>query len=142
MPATTEETEFYHELMAYTLAHRDPAFIHQHVVDAWAAQQADECTKSIALVFALVGLYLHVEKGYTGKQVQRAHMLMAKRGKGWARPSLAQDRGSIGVRDVLAADPGRLRDSTIHDWCVSVWNAWHDSRNQVVELAKSQLGVE
>ena len=142
MPATGEETELYHELMAYTLAHRDPTFIHQHVVDAWAAQQADEYTKPITLVFALVGLYLHVEKGYSGKQVQRAHMLMAKRRKDWVRLSPAPDRGSIGVRDVLAADPGRLRDSMIHDWCVSVWNAWNDSRKQVIAMAKSELGIE
>jgi hypothetical protein len=35
------EQDAYNELSAYTLAHRDPAFIHQHVVDAFAAQRAD-----------------------------------------------------------------------------------------------------
>ena len=30
----------YDELCAYTIANADPAFIHQHVVDAWAAQNA------------------------------------------------------------------------------------------------------
>jgi hypothetical protein len=36
--------------------HRDPSFIHQYVVDAFAAQQADEQTKPMKLTFALVGL--------------------------------------------------------------------------------------
>ncbi len=68
----------YDELSAYTLTHTDPAFIHQHVVDAFAAQQADESTKPITLTFALVGLYLQVEKGRTGRRVQLVHMQLAK----------------------------------------------------------------
>jgi hypothetical protein len=30
--------ELYNELAFYTLSHPDPAFLHQHVVDAYAAQ--------------------------------------------------------------------------------------------------------
>ena len=73
------DEDLYHELCAYTLAHPSPAFIHQHVVDAFAAQRATEQTKPIGLTFALAGLYLHVEKGFSGKQVQRAHMDMGRR---------------------------------------------------------------
>jgi hypothetical protein len=62
------ELRQYHELRAYSLAHRDPNFLHQHVVDAFAAQCANERTKPITLTFALVGLYLHVEKKQTGLQ--------------------------------------------------------------------------
>lgn len=54
----TAEIDIDHEFTCYTLAHRDPAFLHQHVVDAFAAQHADDSTKPITLVFALVGLYL------------------------------------------------------------------------------------
>jgi hypothetical protein len=35
------EEDAYHELCAYTLQRGDAAFIHQHVVDAFAAQRAD-----------------------------------------------------------------------------------------------------
>ena len=73
----------YNELCGYTLTHFGPAFIHQHVVDAFAAQNADERTKPITLTFALVGLYLHVEKNYSGKQVQKVHMQLAKRKREW-----------------------------------------------------------
>ena len=38
----------------------------QHVVDAYAAQTARASTKPITLAFALVGLYLHLEKNQTG----------------------------------------------------------------------------
>jgi hypothetical protein len=56
----TPEEDAYHALCSYTLARRDAEFIHQHVVDAYMAQRADERTKPIALTFALVGLYLTV----------------------------------------------------------------------------------
>lgn len=69
-----QDDELYNQLAFYTLAHPDPAFIHQLLVDAYGAQHADETTKPIAVLFSLIGLYLHLEKGYTGKQVQRAHM--------------------------------------------------------------------
>ena len=117
----TSELDLYNELAFYTLAHADPSFIHQNVVDAFAAQHADENSKPIYIVFALVGLYLHVEKNHTGKQVQRAHMELAKRRKQWFRPVLPQDRGHLGISDVLAVAPGRARDAMIRSWCESAW---------------------
>jgi hypothetical protein len=55
------DLDLFHELSFYTLSHGDPAFIHQNSVDAYTAQHADETTKPIAVVFALIGLYLHLE---------------------------------------------------------------------------------
>jgi len=75
------DRELYNELACHTLAHGDPSFIHQYIVDAYAAQHADEKTKPIGLAFALVGLYLHIERHYSGKEVQRAHMKLAKKKK-------------------------------------------------------------
>jgi hypothetical protein len=57
------EQEQYDELAYYTLAHPDPGFIHQNIVDAFAAQTASEADKPIKIAFALVGLYLCVVKG-------------------------------------------------------------------------------
>ena len=88
-----EPDDLYNQLAFYTLAHPDPSFIHQLVVDAYTAQNADDSTKPIALDFALIGLYLHIEKGYTGKQVQRAHMQLANRTKTWPKLTLPTNRG-------------------------------------------------
>ena len=72
----------FNELIFYTLGHPDMAyFIHQHVVDAYTAQNADEKTKPIAITFALAGLYLYVEMKYSGRQVQLAHIQMSKNKK-------------------------------------------------------------
>ena len=123
----------YNELAYYTLAHGDPLFIHQHVVDAFAAQTADEQTKPIKLTFALVGLYLHVEKQFSGKQVQRVHMDLAQRKRPWPALSLPSDRGALAAADVLAVPAGPERDKAIEAWCASVWQAFGDCRPAVVE---------
>ena len=43
-------TAAYHELCCYTLSHGHPSFIHQHVVDAFAAQDAPEPTDETNVV--------------------------------------------------------------------------------------------
>jgi hypothetical protein len=128
------EQDIYSELCYYTLAHSDPAFIHQHIVDAFGAQTADENTKPIKLTFALVGLYLHVEKQFNGRQVQLAHMKLGQGKQQWPAFSLPKDRGAVTVVHVFAAPAGPERDGMIHQWCVSVWKAFRENRQAVSSL--------
>jgi len=96
MPGQSEQ-EAYNELSCYTLSHGDPSFIHQYIVDAYAAQYADEKSKPITVAFALVGIYLHIKKHYSGKEIQKAHMRLAKKKKQWPVFDLPAHRGNIGV---------------------------------------------
>jgi hypothetical protein len=116
----------YDELCAYTLSLGDPEFIHQHVVDAQAAQAATTESKPIGVAFALAGLYLHLERGFTGREVQRAHMCLGKSGPPWPVFPLPGEgeRGSVTADDVLAIPEGPTRAAAIDDWCRSVWAAW------------------
>ena len=107
---TITEADAYDELQGYTLMLRDEAFIHQHVVDAWMAQHAHESTKPIGLTFALIGLYLHFERGFSGRQVQLAHMALGRRKREWPIFPLPADRGGITAVEVIAAPPGPERD--------------------------------
>lgn len=54
--ATPSEPDAYNQLRCYTLVHGDPAFIHQHVVDAFAAQMekdlADDLRRAVYTVTA------------------------------------------------------------------------------------------
>jgi hypothetical protein len=130
------ERDQYHELSYYTLAHGEPSFIHQHAVDAYTAQSADENTKPIAVAFALIGLYLAVEESRSGKDVQRTHMKLARKRREWPRFPLPPERGTITVADVLAAPAGLRRDAMIRQWCASVWAAWVESHAQVRALLR------
>ena len=129
------EQEAFHELCAYTLTHGDPQFIHQHVVDAYAAQHATPVSKPIGLTFALAGLYLHVEKSYTGRDVQLAHMKMARQKREWPKWTLPTNRGDITATQVLAASEGSERDDLIDAWCKSVWSAFAPAnRDTMIQL--------
>lgn len=132
------DQDLVNELFYYTLGHGDPAFIHQHAVDAIAAQTATADDKPIKLLFALIGLYLHVERGFTGKQVQLAHMKLGKYRQAWPVLPLPEDRGTVTIADVLAAEPGPQRDEVIHQWCVSVWEPFASNRPTIVELLEER----
>ncbi len=123
----------------YTLEKRDPEFIHQYIVDAFAAQTADAKTKPITLAFALIGLYLHLEKDYTGKEVQQAHMVLGKTKKAWPKFELPVERGDFTVVDVLAAPFGAPRDEAINKWSQSVWQAYKNVHQPVKYLMEKEL---
>jgi Family of unknown function (DUF5946) len=131
------DDDAYHELTAYTLARNDVAFIHQHVVDTYAVQSATPADKPIRLAQALVGLYLHVEHGFTGRQVQRVHQLLANQRPTWPAFMLPDGRGAMTVRDVVDVPPGEGRDEAIERWARSTWAACGDLRDRVAALLTS-----
>jgi Family of unknown function (DUF5946) len=132
-PASADRAA-YDELASYTLTHGDPAFIHQHVVDAFGAQHATEGSKPIGVAFALIGLYLHLERGRSGREVQRAHIRLAQRRREWPILELPASSGDLTIHDVLAVPAGPERDRAIDDWCASVWGAWSGSHERVIAL--------
>ena len=134
------EDDAYHELTAYTLTHGDPRFIHQHVVDAYGAQAATPAHKPIRLVFALVGLYAHLELGKTGREAQLIHMQMGKRKREWPPMILPSDRGAVTAIDVMKHAPGPERDQAIEVWCDSVWRAFAINRDAIAALL-AEYGV-
>jgi hypothetical protein len=141
--SAVSETEDYHALCAYTLSHADPAFLHQYVVDTHCIQNASAETKGIAMSFALLGIYLAVEKNISGKQVQRFHMQMARVRKTWPRFTPPSAPASITASDVMAAPPGAPRDRMILVWAEAVWNSCSaEVQTQVRALAHSELGIE
>jgi hypothetical protein len=122
----------YDEVYVYTMGR--PGFILQHVVDAYGAQTATSDSKPIGIVFQLVGLYLHVEKHFSGRHVQNVHVQMGRRKRAWPTVDLPDDRGAMTVADVLAAAPGPERDAAIEAWCECVWAAFRASRHTIVDL--------
>ncbi|UWZ83041.1 DUF5946 family protein [Occallatibacter riparius] len=135
------EEELLHELMVCTLTLGDATFVHQHVVDAWAVQHATEDSKPIAVMFGLIGLYLHLERGFNGREVQRAHMQLGTPRRTWSMPELPERRGAIRVDDVLEAVPGLDLQVMIDVWCNSVWEACEALHSQIGETCAFELGV-
>ena len=128
------DSDQLNELSFYTLSHSGGTFIHQLAVDAFTAQNADEETRPMARIFSLVTLYLHIEKNYTGKQAQLAHMKMAKHKIDWPQIILPEERGEITINDVLALPPGSRRDEMISRWCSSVWKVYKSNRDTIISI--------
>lgn len=122
----------YDEVYVYTMGR--PGFILQHVVDAFAVQTANEDTKPIAVVFGLAGLYLHVEKQFSGRRVQEVHTKLARRKREWPKINFPKYRGNMTVVDVLAAPAGPERDKAIDNWCQSLWTSFGDNRQTIIAL--------
>ncbi len=134
------QSEKYHELLYYTLSHPNRLFfIHQYIVDAHTAQMAHARTKPISIVYALIGLYLAVEQKYTGKQVQQAHIKLSKSKKGLPKINLPKKRGEITITDVLRVPPGSKRDKMIKQWCASVWKAFGNNSEAIVEYCNRNV---
>lgn len=117
--------ELFGELSAYTLTHGGSTFIHQHAVDAWQAQHAVFSNSNIGIAFSLIGLHLALEKGYTGRQVQLAHMQLGRTKRDWGRFEMPSSRGALTVLDVMRADPGPVRDARLMEWAAAVWSSWN-----------------
>ncbi len=107
------DQEAFDDLSFYTLSLGDAEFIHQHIVDAFAAQHVDEHSKPIKVAFAVGGLFLHHERGYSGRQVQLAHMALAPHKARLPVFVLPAFRGNLTIHDALQQPPGPERDAMI-----------------------------
>jgi len=140
--ATIETTPaLAHEgLTYYVIDTGNVGFRLQHVVDGAAAETATAATKPITIVFALLGLYLYVEKGWSGAAIQKAHTHLARRKRAWPTILLPADRGAIRMTTVMDARAGEERDRMIERWCESIWQAYRGSHDQIRALAHEELG--
>jgi hypothetical protein len=137
--ASGECWQAFSDLACYTVAKRDPAFIHQHAVDAYEAQHAGGATRTITVAFGLIGLYLALEKGYTGRQVQQAHIQIAKIRKDWPRLEPPGQPAKLTVVDVLQAGTDTEKDAMILEWAAAVWESWADCQAWVRETTDDLL---
>ncbi|HEX8982348.1 MAG TPA: DUF5946 family protein [Ktedonobacterales bacterium] len=137
--ASPECWDLHGELTAYTVTRGDSDFIHQLLVDTYAAQHVNALSRPIGIAFALIGLYLTYEKGYNGRQVQHTHMLLARRSKQWPTFQRPLSTGALTVFDVLQCEPGEALDSMLREWGDSVWEAWSAEHARVRELFETVM---
>lgn len=126
--------QFYQKLILYTFSLGDKDFVHQHVIDAYTAQHSSDELKGIQICFALIGLYLLLEQGYSGKMVQKVHRQLAQKTKDWPRMVHVDTIKGLNVSDVLLQGSDDTRARLIHEWCGTVWKAWETEQANVINL--------
>lgn len=134
MTAGTTSLTVYDQLYVYAGSRGRERFILQNVVDAHHAQTATDQTKTIVIIMALVGLYLHVERGFSGLQVQHVHMQLGRKKHQWPKIVRPPTRGTVTPEDVMRVPEGDERDGAIADWCRSVWEAYRQNRETIIDL--------
>lgn len=124
----------YGEFSAEFITRAVPDFPYQHVVDAYAAQHAGGPSKPITTAFALIGLYLWLERGLSGREVQRAHMVLGRKKRIWpAFPPPA-------VPAPLTLQNVRGGESSLREWGEAVWASWEALHTWTREYAGRELG--
>lgn len=134
--ASGECYNLYISLMGYTMSLGDAEFAHQYAVDAYAAQHPGPPGKPISTVFALIGLYLALERGYTGRQVQLVHMQIARQPWPYLPPPATP--GNITVAHLLDT-PEADRPAKLRSWMQSVWSSWAEQQAWIREQAQPYL---
>jgi hypothetical protein len=137
--ASGECWQLYGELTAYNLSKNDLTFTHQLAVDAYGAQHSGGVTRNITIAFALIGLYLAIERGFTGRQVQRAHMELSKQRHNWPRLEPPNQVCELTVLDVLHAEPGEKRNEMLTVWAEAVWRSWEYKHDWVRNICNQWL---
>jgi hypothetical protein len=131
-----------YELSYYTLGLQEKEFIHQLVVDTYAAQHYRENMKPITITFALVGLYLVNEKNFTGKQVQNVHISLAQKNlsKEWPNFLSRSTHTVITVKDIVESSDDVKKDM-IKKWCNQVWKNWNSESALISQLLNGYLQI-
>jgi hypothetical protein len=134
--AATDCLALFHTLSGIHFDEADPAFIHQVAVDCYGAQHAGGQAKPIAAVFSLVGLCLHLEHGFTGKQVQSAHTALARAGKNWPLLPVPAAPYPVKVDSVVGCTTPSERTVQLKIWAQATWDAWRSEQMWVRSIIR------
>jgi hypothetical protein len=113
--------------------------LHQLTVDAYAAQHVGPQVPAVGVAFALIGLHLALDEGWTGAAVRAAHQHLAAHPSGWPRFSAPRTPGWLTVADVAGSPSPEEHARRARSWAASVWQAWSADHQRVREWANDSL---
>jgi hypothetical protein len=135
--------QLYGEVAAYELAHLATlGRVHQLLVDTYGAQHAGGSASRMGVAFALIGLRLSLEEGWSGDEIQDAHRYLAAASKPWPEFAPHAHGAWMTVSDVANATSPEEHARSVHEWAASVWAAWGPARDDVVMLTELRLPEE
>jgi hypothetical protein len=118
----------------HTLVASGGDFIHQVALDAYLAQHCPFGAHR-TLVFSLAGLYLIVEEGRTGRQVQQVHQALAATAHPLPALEPVDAHGAGTVADVLAQIPRDGLVPSVNGWAARMWQAYAARRPEIEQWA-------
>ena len=140
--ASPECLELGGEVAAFGMLHPETlGRWRQTCVDAYAAQHVGPKMKPITICFALNGLFLVVERRWSGIATREAHAYLADTvpRRAWPRFTPPDDVGSLTVLDVALVSDPEDQAVAIEKWGTSVWEAWSHVHVEVRRMTDRQL---
>lgn len=98
-------------------------------------QSMPQVLPPITVISGLIGLYLALARGYTGREVQRARTRKVKAGNTFTLPDPTGRSAALTAIDVLQAGTKEDKDIMIRIWMSAVWESWADRRQWVRVIA-------
>lgn len=110
--------------------------LHQLTVDTYAAHHPRAGSPPIGTAFALIGLYLSLERGMSGPRVRDEHHRLARVRRSWPEfvPPPGLDALSHSILDVDRAVTNEAHARALDAWAGAVWHAWGRHHGLVAEL--------
>src|SRR5437763_7675505 len=135
--------QLYMSVVGHEFAHLPQlGALHQLTVDAYGAQHAGEQVPAIGVAFALIGLHLALDDGWSGSHVRAAHQYLADRGGEWPVFSAPPSRAALTIADVAGSPTPEEHATRVRAWATSVWEAWAPEHDHVREWADQSLTTE
>ncbi len=133
----------YTEVLTFEMEHLPQlGRYHQLAVDAYGAQHAGAPSPPIATAFGLIGLYLALERGWSGTAVRGAHQYLAQRHSTWPRFRGRADGSVLTVAEVAGAIAPDDHANRVQAWARSVWDSWAPEHPHVGSWADAVLSRE
>lgn len=130
----------YTTVTGHELSHvRELGGVHQLTVDAYSAQHAGQDVPPIGVAFALIGLYLTLDQGWSGSDVRAAHQDLASRFQTWPQFTPPAQRAPLTVAHVAGSPSPEEHASRVRAWAESVWQAWSAEHGRVRAWAAETL---
>jgi hypothetical protein len=136
--AAADCLQHFHTLAGIHFDEADASFKHQIAIDCYGAQHIGGPSKPVTAVYALVGLCLHVERGFSGRQIQAAHMLLARTRSNWPTLSAPATHYRVTVDMVVAAGCASSRAQQLEAWAVCTWEAWRNEQQWVRNIIRDR----
>jgi hypothetical protein len=129
LDASAECAAVHAEVLGLQFQHPVMRRYHQLTVDAYGAQHTGGSTPRIRVVYALTGLWLALEHGFSGEDVRAVQRRIGEPAAGWptfAPPPAGQswttvvDVAQAGVR--IGSNAGHAH--AVQRWAEDVWGVW------------------
>lgn len=113
--------------------------LHQLTVDTYTAQHPGANVPAIAVPFALIGLHLALEEGWSGTAVRAAHGWLAQRRGAWPTFAPPSAFGPLNADRVAEAVKPEVHARLVEAWANGTWAAWRAEHDRVRDWAEETL---